>query len=191
MGWPLATMLALLTHMKQLALRRLVAVTLVASYVCLALIGGLVMAGCIMAAISSENREHDLSYGDYFYFVWMTFHMRAYGDILPPSAFVATALSVITAMAGNMCWALPLLVVVRRTLLDPGAMLFSTGPEGGFKAWCAKAAFAIALPYILCFVLILLLTAIFNAVQDQDSCKQCGFGDDFSMLLATFHGAAW
>jgi len=192
--WPLATLLALLARMHQLVLMRLVAVTLVTSYVSLALIGSLVMAGFIMATTSSEHGDHDFEYGDYFYFVWMTFHMRAYGDILPPSAAVGTALSVITAIAGNMCWALPLLVVVRRTLLDPGAMLFSTAPEGGFQGWFAKAAFAIALPYVLCFMLILLLAAIYHTVQDEDLCESensCGFGDDFSVLLATFHGATW
>eukprot|EP00929_Paragymnodinium_shiwhaense_P078825 TRINITY_DN40896_c0_g1_i1.p1 TRINITY_DN40896_c0_g1~~TRINITY_DN40896_c0_g1_i1.p1 ORF type:complete len:193 (-),score=21.45 TRINITY_DN40896_c0_g1_i1:776-1354(-) len=169
------------------------------------------MAGLVMKATCDAEAVGpdcwDLGYGDFVYYAWMTFHMRASGDLYP-IGLASEVLSLLIVLAGNTCWVLPLMFVARKTVLDPAALLFSAGDDGRFKILLPRAFKSVVLPYFTCLILCLLLSCIGYASAGEDCDHfddygddydehgdyvpgECTFGGNFYMLLTTFHGATW
>eukprot|EP00435_Cladocopium_sp_Y103_P028602 s41_g7.t1 len=167
------------------------------AYFCTALLANFILAaGLSVDCVASHSTwmSDQCGYGSQLYFAWMTFHLRAYGKVAPTGP-VSNVISLVIVMFGSLCWVVPLFSVARKTLLDPGAQLFSSGPEGTFRPWCCKAFKAVVLPYLICFGIILLFSIVWATMCSggcsDAECIDCDFGNVFHVLLSTFHGATW
>ncbi|CAE7649642.1 unnamed protein product [Symbiodinium sp. CCMP2592] len=195
--WPLMSTGVLLFQMKQKSLLRLAATSLAVWYVTTALVGNLLLSALMLIreddAVEDVGHEAEPSYGIWLYFAWMTYHLRAFGEV-SPHGFVQDLVSLLIVMMGSLCWVLPLFTVARQTVLDPGASLFSSGPNGQFKPLCRRAVQAVALPYGCCVIVLLILAGIYFALCTADECsvtEYIGYGGALHLLWTTFHGATW
>lgn len=175
----------------QKALGKLAVATLSLAYLGLAVCGNLILAG-ILLVLSPIFREHG-GFSECFYFVWMTFHLRAYGEVTTTSK-AGGIIRLIVVIIGSLCWVAPLSVVARRCVLEESNRLFSSGPGAGYQAMLTKVARSIVLPYSSCLIAIVILAGVYHAAADQESCDemdQCIYGNDLRLLLETFHGASY
>lgn len=194
---PLVAAFSMFVCMSQDSLAFMAAKAFWLAYFCTALLANFTLAAglsadCLAAEESWMSEKCD--YGSQLYFAWMTFHLRAYGEVAPTGPG-SNFISLVIVMFGSLCWVVPLFTVARKTLLDPGARLFSAGPEGTFRPWCCKAFKAVVLPYLICFGIIMLFAVLWAAMCSggcyDAACIDCDFGNVFHVLLSTFHGATW
>jgi len=120
-----------------------------------------------------------------FYFVWMSFHARPYGDLHPtrPSEeFVVT----LVLFCSTLAWALPVLLVARRYVFD--SQIFP--PE---RSWSMPATLkAIVAPYAVCFSLLVALAGIgASSCTEEREYSMCQYDRALFVLISTFHGACW
>lgn len=183
--WPLVIVFGLLKYMKQVPLLQLTGSAFAITYMCLSVVGNLLFAG-ILSGLESTCGENPCPLSALFYYTWMTFHMRAFGDI-SPTGDASFAVGSLVAMLGHLCWAIPLLAIARNTVLDPNERLFSSGPNGGFKGLLKKTGIAVLLPYGVFVCMMLVLAGVYEATADI----KLGYGTSLLLVWSTFHGAAW
>jgi len=104
------------------------------AYLSFACVGNLVFAGvsvslggqsddwtfCNKVKHTAKTWKEEASgcdFGVAFYYVWMVFHARAYGEISPVSD-ADHVVGAFIGLAGAFCWIVPLLLVARKAVLD-------------------------------------------------------------------------
>jgi hypothetical protein len=115
-------------------LANIAAAALSLTYILLVTIGNITFAGIIVAsdgplcrASQQLRSEWDIAaeetgevdgcfFGGVFYYVWLSFHSRAYGDLIP-AATLEDVVSVCVVVASASCWLVPILTVLRRASL--------------------------------------------------------------------------
>lgn len=90
------------------------------AYFCTALLANFTLAAglsadCLAAEESWMSEKCD--YGSQLYFAWMTFHLRAYGEVAPTGPG-SNFISLVIVMFGSLCWVVPLFTVARKTGRD-------------------------------------------------------------------------
>lgn len=68
-------------------------------------------------ARNGEHYDSGCDFGIAFYYVWMLFHARTFGEISPHSE-ADHVLGAFITFCGALCWIVPLLWVARKSIMD-------------------------------------------------------------------------
>lgn len=113
--YPLVAAFFMFVCMSQDSLAFMAAKAFWLAYFCTALLANFILAAglsadCLAAEESWMSEKCD--YGSQLYFAWMTFHLRAYGEVAPTGPG-SNFISLIIVMFGSLCWVVPLFTVAR------------------------------------------------------------------------------
>jgi hypothetical protein len=139
--WRHGIVILLLRAAGQPMLAKQSAIVFGVTYLSLAVLGNFVLAAAVVGVCSggpicsgshnlqrlwSSGHVEDMdlalvpaegcNFGVVFYYMWMTFHGRAYGEIVPVTT-AEEVLSLCSVVSGACCWTIPVLIMVRRTSL--------------------------------------------------------------------------
>lgn len=129
--WRHVVAISVLRIAQQPVLAKIAAVALCLTYTFLAFAGNLAFTGIIVAsdgplctasqrlrsewdnATEATGERDGCFFGGIFYYVWLSFHGRAYGELTAGSTLEDTV-SVCVVVSNASCWLVPLLAVLRR-----------------------------------------------------------------------------
>lgn len=108
----------LLRSVSQFALVRRQVLILSANYILWAVVGCSVLAALNgeIATRGSPACDDECRYSSSFYYIWMSFHGRPYGDLHPVSTR-EKMIALVTVTLGHIAWAVPLVAMLRLSVL--------------------------------------------------------------------------
>lgn len=182
--WPLGMAVLILALAGQDKLAKHGALALGLLYLLLTLPVNLVIS---IVMVVGDGTMAEEGIGRAFYFLWMTFHSRCYGDLVPNSA-LEDVCTIMVQLAGTAAWLVPLLIVARSAALNTARRLQSPVPG---KTLLQDSLAATLLPYLINGIAILILSGIYVTLDPDDCNEDCGYGNALFLLLTTFHGNAF